>query len=841
MTSNLPKPPRPKGLATISASARNLKQSGTKSSSGSSTLDALQSQSQSHLDSRLSRVRAGAFARLYRAIPFPVLRLMPFLREDGKRLIQDLRRPRSEGKALPETGTLTPEQAPTPPFGLTAEQPSPYSRYGCQSSPLACSRNLLAALAEGVPAPCPDCGFPGLLAESAEIRGRRGRYRVAQFLGVRGLGRLYVGQDVERRQPVVIREYLLPNRHFNPTEQQLIRDTFETIAGLKLADGRDQDFRLVEPWDAIGDRNDSERCYLVTGGSVDTLPTLRSHLATQGAMASRQVRQILNQVLQTLESLHGQKYSLPTGQVQQGLVHGNLTLDSLVMQADAQAYYEQPQLLVFLRDLFLWESLFIPPPAPARVPQPADDLAALGHIGFHLLVGHWADTYGRPLKPSSSTVWPEIDLPLEQYLRQLLGLEPPAFEDAATARQALLRLPKPPATLLTPVATTAPEEPSPKRSFPKWGWLLLLGGMGLVGTLLLGWWWHHRQAVASQSPSLHQIAAVPAVPPGHFTYTATHQGIWYPLWSSENLVVQDKTLEQILESQQPELDLHLLPTADPQEAIDQVLQDKAEFAIAPLTPNRPSDLVAQPIAYDGLVVFVAFSYVERERGLPQHLQGQISLSQLRQLYTGEIHNWRELGGPDLPVKLYLPDQPELIQVFEERVLQSDDAIAAFRRQWDLEGSAANSNLAPIVRDTAVNSETLPTVRMLRRILQDFELDAPVGSIGFASLSQVSGQCSVYPLAIAADHTSAVQPIYQKDGTPISPTIDLCDDKGNYAPKHDLFVNQTYPLAYPLAVFYRLDNSRPPVGSSLVQMMATDEGQQLLGKVGLVPLRPHSVR
>ena len=144
--------------------------------------------------------------------------------------------------------------------------------------------------------------------------------------------------------------------------------------------------------------------------------------------------------------------------------------------------------------------------------------------------------------------------------------------------------------------------------------------------------------------------------------------------------------------------------------------------------------------------------------------------------------------------------------------------------------------------------------MLQSILKDFEATPTVGSIGFTSISQIYNQCSVYPLAIAPNpRKPAIQPFYQVNGSPISPTIDLCDDKGNYGPKQSLFVSPSfssnpsvhssntpiYPLAYPLAVLYRRDNSRLPIGPTFVQMMTTDEGQGLLQKTGLIPLESAS--
>ena len=821
---------------------------GQKTGTGDSTLNAMQRLGTSRLDSRLGMMRGGMLFRLYRYIPYPILMLLPFIREDGKQLIRNLQQRRSGQAATAEAEAPPAEiKSALRPYASSRGARSPYLRYRCPEHPLSCSQLQQTLAVEEAPSHCLQCGFPGLLQENANIQGRRGRYRVGRFLGMRGLGRLYVGQDVNRRQAVVIREYVLPQRHFNASEQYVIRDAFETIAGLKLADGREQDFRIMEPWDAMGDspseaRRDlqlPERCYLITPGPVDTYPTLRSELIEHGAFTPSQVRQVLNQVLQTLESLHGQKYILPAGQIQNGLIHGNLNLDSLVMLPEAESYYERPQLLVFLRDLALWEFLFIPPPAPAHLPQVEDDLHALGQIGFYLLTGRWLDAYGRRLKPQNPTVWPGRDLPLEQYLRQLQGLETPSFKSAFAARQALLRLPSPPDVSPTPLtAAVAPTELTRTRRSPLWLWLLLLGGLGLLIAFVVGWWWSRRQAVASQPPMGCCVVDVP-VPPGQFNYAAERQGTWYPLWHSKNLVAQGKSLEQVLESQQPDLDLQLTPVPDRQAAIDQVLGDAADFAIAPLPDNGFADLTVEPIAYDGLAIVVAFSYVERDRGLPHHLEGQMSLAQLRQLYTGEIRNWQELGGPDLPVKLYLPAQPELIQVFEQRVLQTAAAIQTFRRQWGLEALQEPTQAADFIATpelNAIQGQVLPTQVMLRTVLKDFEADTQTGGIGFTSISQIYGQCSVYPLAIAPDADAAIQPLYQLNGAPISPAVDLCGDKGDYAPKPSLFADQTYPLAYPLGVIYRPDNSRVPIGPAFAQLFTTDEGQQLLQKTGLVPLR-----
>lgn len=124
--------------------------------------------------------------------------------------------------------------------------------------------------------------------------------------------------------------------------------------------------------------------------------------------------------------------------------------------------------------------------------------------------------------------------------------------------------------------------------------------------------------------------------------------------------------------------------------------------------------------------------------MPAALGGQISFEQLRRLYTGEISNWRELGGPDLAVRLY---------ALEQRVLRTDAAIARFR-QLLIQGGEAGVTV-------------LPTFATLRQAIRDFE-EQNVGAVSFASISRVFGQCSVYPLAIKESDQPAVAPLITRD-------------------------------------------------------------------------------
>ena len=637
----------------------------------------------------------------------------------------------------------------------------------------------------------------------AEIRGRRGTYRVEHWLGKRGMGQLFAGVQLGANRSVVIKEYLLPRRYFNQEEAQQRQKGFVNLAGVSLADGRVQDLRVISPLEAIADTTSFERCYLVTD-ERDGCPTLKTHLARTGVMPAAQVRVVLAQVLQTLELLHQQKFRLPSGQDQVGLVHGNLSLESLLWVENQKEFF------IYLCDLALWERIFDPPTTKALSRSIAQDLVAVGYIGFYLLIGK-ADSNFDPRQDES---WPiTTDLPLKEFILRLVGVAAP-FESAEVARKALLKLPHP--ISVSQLALQAEPETSKPKPFSRLLLLLLCTvALGVVGSII----WAllpkpQTSASTKEEPQLCCLKEVSAVPTGKFTYTAVQGGTWSYVQGQTNVRQPGQTLEARLRESQANFQLNYKPSPSIEAAIAKVQAREVDFAIVPLLQDLPIDLAYREIAYDGLAVFVAFSYSRRNQGLPKTLEGEASLEELRQLYLGQISSWQELKGANLPVKLYAPTNPEAIQFFEQRVLK------------DVQFS----------RLTKSQLTQLPTLEMLQKVLQDFESPEGLGSVGFSPLSQIFGQCSIYPLAVQAKGKKAVQALVLDKAQPIEPSTDLCDRKGSYYPDVKAFQTGQYPLAYSLAVVYPRDNSLPPAGEKFAQLLRTSEGQRLLYETGLVPLR-----
>lgn len=691
-----------------------------------------------------------------------------------------------------------------------------YQEYLCSyNSPLNCDRPFQTAQQIKGAKFCLECGFPAILPHEAEIKGSQGTYKIGNYLGVRGFGRLYSGVQIKDKQPVIIKEYLLPNRSFNENEIIKLKDSFKRVGGVSLADSRIQNFRLVETKEAIAD-DKGERCYLVTKG-IDSSQTLSKYIIEKGAMTSPQVREVLNQGLQTLQFLHTQKLRFPSNQIQLGLTHGNINLDSTLIKLEGHQKFS-----IYFCDLAIWENLFIPPiiaqPSPAR---PEQDLKSLGMVAFYLWVGRTTNlSSNQPLDPRDYQQWPDTDNHLKQFIYRLLGLETP-FESAEAARQALLQLPKED-NAHSAVRSSAAEIIDKRLPMP----LILL--VGILALLLLGggiWYFLLRKPPDTQNQLIRwnglvrNFSEVPNVPSGQFTYTGEKDSTWSYILTQP---VDNSRLGDLLTKPKPDAtaiyNYESVLSADvnnPVKSIEEVQTQKKDFAITSLEKNITSKLTKTQVASDGLIVFVAFN--KRDSNLANALGGQISLEQLRQIYTGKITNWQQINSKlpnSLEIKAFAPTEPEAIAKFQEIVLQNDPQDKAL---------------------FAAKVTKLDTTKTQNQIRSEILEGRATGIISFGIISKTWKQCTGYPLAIANGNKPGIQPLFQKrDRRSINPSDDLCQHDDYYV---DVTTFQSYPLGYPVFVVYPQDSNRLPGGSTFAQMLTTRQGQCLLSKVGLVALQP----
>ena len=287
---------------------------------------------------------------------------------------------------------------------------------------------------------------PGMTAtlEGQKILGRRGKYQVERLLTDGEIARSYRGVWIANNLPIVLKEYRLSD--WSDRAMTQAKDAIERTETVSLRSGGVQDFRLVAPWDAWVSA-DEKRGYLIIRDLLENSTTLRQHLQYTGAMSTHQVRRVLAQVLQTLWFLHNHKIRFADGTVQSGLAHSNLNLDSLLIVVDNQPIGIN-EFQIYATDLELWETPFRKSPKAISITQAVtseqiqQDLYDLGIVGFYLLVGEFYDRRSEQNFDSQEHYnWAAIpDIPLKQFVRQLLNLDHDRFINAEEASKALRTL-----------------------------------------------------------------------------------------------------------------------------------------------------------------------------------------------------------------------------------------------------------------------------------------------------------------------------------------------------------------------------------------------------------------
>ncbi|MEG3628557.1 substrate-binding domain-containing protein [Streptomyces poriticola] len=170
----------------------------------------------------------------------------------------------------------------------------------------------------------------------------------------------------------------------------------------------------------------------------------------------------------------------------------------------------------------------------------------------------------------------------------------------------------------------------------------------------------------------------------------------------------------------------------------------------------------------------------------------LTTAEVRRLYRGEITNWRQLGGPDLPVRLVSRDANSgTRQVFQRRVLDR--------------GEIANSSLDCVHKD----DRTAPVVRCeLDSTQQILTTVAKVpGAIGYSELNLATRAKGLRRLTL--------------DGDP--PSVDVLEQGGSAYPYREIEYAYTY--------------GRPPadsLASSFLTYLTRGNGQDITRTHGHVP-------
>lgn len=178
----------------------------------------------------------------------------------------------------------------------------------------------------------------------------------------------------------------------------------------------------------------------------------------------------------------------------------------------------------------------------------------------------------------------------------------------------------------------------------------------------------------------------------------------------------------------------------------------------------------------------------------------LTLTQLKDIYTGNVTSWNQVGGPNLPIKpLSRGDVAGTVQYFKETVLNDQPF-------------SADVKALPI------------TTNALR------EVSATPGSIYFASAPEIVGQCTVAPIAIGRDR----QLVPPYTGRYVEPQN--CSDSNRNVINLNAIQDQSYPLTRQLYVVYRESDSRSTeAGQAYINLLRSEEGDRLLKQADFAPL------
>ncbi len=323
--------------------------------------------------------------------------------------------------------------------------------------------------------------------------------------------------------------------------------------------------------------------------------------------------------------------------------------------------------------------------------------------------------------------------------------------------------------------------------------------LGLVGGLF---WWLANNGVISNftnNPSSQILskgdtfAQVPKVPSGLFSYGGSTT--WAPI---------RREVDPLIQTAQPQFRLRYTDpiTGAPGTAsgIKMLLKNQLAFSHASRSIKPEEYQQAQqinitlkeiPVAIDGIAIAV-----NPNLNIPG-----LTLAQLKDIYTGKITNWKQVGGPELAIIPYSRRLEEggTIQFFEENVLEKEKFPA--------------------------NVQFIPTTT---QALQEVAKNR--GGIYYASAPEIVGQCTVKPLPLGHKSDQLVPP-YKEPFIP----LEQCQQQRNQI-NAAAFQSGQYPITRRLFVIIKQNGqSDQQAGEAYVNLLQTAQGKELITKAGFVTI------
>lgn len=173
----------------------------------------------------------------------------------------------------------------------------------------------------------------------------------------------------------------------------------------------------------------------------------------------------------------------------------------------------------------------------------------------------------------------------------------------------------------------------------------------------------------------------------------------------------------------------------------------------------------------------------------------LSIDQLQDIYKGKLTNWKQVGGPDLPIVPFARD-PKVANLLNV-LLESEVKQVSSKVQY--------------VRDYTES---------IRKVT------STPGAISFGGSGPLVGQGSIRPLAIAKSTSESTSEEY------VQPFINNGKRLNTSA-----ILDGSYPITRRLFILIRRDGKiDEQAGVAYTNMLLSKEGQQFVEKAGFLPLR-----
>ncbi|MBN3883283.1 MULTISPECIES: phosphate ABC transporter substrate-binding protein [unclassified Nostoc] len=287
---------------------------------------------------------------------------------------------------------------------------------------------------------------------------------------------------------------------------------------------------------------------------------------------------------------------------------------------------------------------------------------------------------------------------------------------------------------------------------------------------------------------------VPNLPEGTFNYGGSTT--WAPI---------RKDVDSVLESLCPQFTLRYTQPPSGQAGsgtgIRMLIDNQLAFSQSSRSVKAEENTEAKqkefglkeiPVAIDGIAIAVNHNL---------NIPG-LTVAQLKDIYTGKITNWQQVGGPNLPITVYSRSKEAggTVEFFIENVLNKE-------------------NFSPNVNYVGTTTEAVRKVA------------ANTGGIYYASAPEVVPQCTIKSLPLGRIIGQFVPP-YQEPFIPQSE----CPSKRNQL-NSKAFRSGNYAITRNLFVIVKQNGQTDQqAGEAYANWLLTSQGQELIEKAGFVRIK-----